>query len=118
MKKIILFITILIATNSTASAQFKETVQFATLTPTAFVLESSVRDEFKIHYVVSTSVYFATYMITESQWKAALITLFLGAAKELIYDDVFNQGDPRFDAMGWNTLGVAQGAVFTLSLKL
>jgi len=110
--------TLLFCLNLQAHAQLKETAQLATLTPTAFVLTSGAKDDFKLHYAVSTSLYLASYMITESEWKAALITLFLGAAKELVYDELLGKGDPKLNAMGWNTLGVAQGAVFTFSLKL
>ena len=116
--KLFLVISFLLCFNSMANAQFKEAVQLATLSPTALVLTSNTKDDFKLHYSVSTTVYLASYMVTESKWKAAAITLFLGAAKELVHDELLGKGDPKLNAMGWNTLGVAQGVVFTFSLKL
>lgn len=91
----------------------------ATLTPTVLVLSSNdIIMAHKIHFTVSTVLYLTSYMVTESHWKAIVISLSIGAAKELIYDGLMGRGEPWIQDMKWNALGVAQGAVFTLSLKL
>jgi len=100
-----------------ADAQIKEAVQFATLSPTILVIYSDLESYQKHHYTLSTLGYMGSYIITESIWKSALIALTLGVSKELIYDGLLGRGDPLWDDMKWNTLGVAQGVVFTVSLS-
>lgn len=56
-------------------------------------------------------------MITDSVWKSAVITLALGVSKELVYDGLMKRGESLWDDMKWNTLGVTQGVIFTVSLK-
>ncbi len=118
MKHIILFTLLTVLTARTADAQLKEAAQFATLTPTVLVASSGELENYKkMHFTISTVVYLGSYMITDSYWKSAVITLLLGASKELIYDGLLGYGDPLWEDMGWNALGTGQGVVFTLSLK-
>lgn len=118
MKKLSAVIICFIVFNFPVHGQFKEAVQLSTLTPTLLVATSDIENYKKMHYTISTMTYLGSYMITDSFWKAAAITLFLGAVKEIVYDGLFNRGDPLWDDMKWNTLGVGQGVVFTLSLQL
>jgi hypothetical protein len=118
LKHLALVILLVIFMHDTSSAQLKEAAQLATLTPTLLVVTSSdVIHAHKLHSTVSTVAYLGSYMVTGSTWKAMAITLFLGAAKELIYDGLMNRGEPWIQDMKWNALGVAQGTVFTLSLR-
>lgn len=99
------------------SAQIKETTQLATLSPTLLVIyDSDMEIYHKHHYLLSTIGYMGSSMVLESKWKAALLTLAMGATKELLVDEVLNKGTPLWSDMGWNTLGVTQGFVFTVSL--
>ena len=66
--------------------------------------------------MVSTIGYLGSYMILESKWKAALLTLLLGATKELVYDKMLGRGEPLWEDIKWNSLGVGQGFVFSYSL--
>lgn len=101
-----------------SEAQVKETLQLATLTPAVMVAQSgSIKGYHKHHFQLSALGYLAFYLITGSEWKAALYTLLIGAGKELIYDGALGQGSPLWSDMKWNAFGVAQGAVFTISLK-
>lgn len=67
--------------------------------------------------MLSTITYMGSYMITDSVWKSAVISLAMGVSKELIYDRLLKKGEPLWSDMKWNTLGVVQGTVFTISLK-
>ncbi len=99
------------------NGQIKEAVQLATLSPSVLVIYSENPEHYeKNHYLLSTIGYMGSYMILESKWKAALLTLALGAGKELVYDGLLNRGEPLWSDMKWNTLGVGQGVVFTVSL--
>ena len=103
---------------SSVSAQIKETVQLATLSPVIAVIYSDdIEGYHKNHYMLSTITYMGSYMITDSIWKSVAISLALGISKELIYDRLLDRGEPLWSDMKWNTLGVAQGTIFTLSLK-
>ena len=117
MKKILLTTILLLALSSTSQAQFKEAAQLATLSPTILVIRADMENYKKSHYMLSTITYMGSYMILESKWKAALLTLLVGAAKELVYDAMLGRGEPLWVDMQWNTLGVAQGVAFTVSLK-
>ena len=69
----------------------------ATLTPAVFVIYSNTPEHYeKNHYLLSTIGYMSSYMILESKWKAALLTLAIGATKELVYDGLLKKGEPRF----------------------
>lgn len=98
-------------------AQVKQAAQLATLSPMLLVVQSDIKNYKKTHYTLSTVAYLGTYMITGSAWKSSAITLLLGVSKELVYDGLMGRGEPLLEDMLWNGLGVAQGAVFTLSLK-
>ena len=111
------FLIMFLAVWANAEAQWKDAARLATLTPTYFVVSADMENYKKLHYMVSTVGYMAGYMITDSWWKSILITLGAGIAKELIYDGIFGRGEPLWEDMKWNTLGTAQGAVFTLSLR-
>ena len=102
---------------STSNAQFKETAQLATLSPILIVMNSDIERYKKSHYTLSTIGYLGSYLITDSIWKSAAITLGMGIAKELIYDGLMGRGTPLWEDMLWNSLGTAQGVVFTISLK-
>jgi hypothetical protein len=118
LKIFILFTILTLAIVRTSEAQLKEAAQLATLTPTALILSSKdIISAHKMHFTASTMLYLSSYMVTDSYWQAMLISLLIGAAKELIYDGLLNKGEPWIQDMKWNTLGVAQGAIFTLSLK-
>jgi len=117
MKSLILFLAIFFSISSTSNAQLKEAAQLATLAPVIFVAQSDIENYKKLHYSISAMAYMGTYMITDSVWKSAVITLGLGIAKELIYDAMLGRGDPLLEDILWNTLGTAQGVVFTVSLK-
>ena len=95
----------------------KEALQFAILTPELLVASDDIDKFKKRHYILSTVKYLGSYMITDSIWKSAAITLAMGITKELIYDELLGRGTPLWEDMKWNTLGVAQGAVFTVSLR-
>lgn len=119
MKRILFTVILAILFATSAKAQIKEAAQLATLTPTLFVVSSNdLIPAYKFHYTLSTVAFLSSYMITDSHWKAAVIAIMLGVTKELVYDGLMNKGEPAWTDMKWNTLGVAQGAVFTLSLKL
>jgi len=119
MKRILLTVFLAILFAATANAQLKEAAQLATLTPTLFVVSSNdLIPANKLHYTISTVAFLSSYMVTDSHWKAAAITILLGITKELVYDGLMNRGEPSWTDMKWNTLGMAQGAVFTLSLKI
>ena len=117
MKKWLLIIGLMVVVHNTAKSQAKEVLQFATLTPALLVVKSDIENYKKMHYTLSTVAYLSSYMVTDSMWKSALITLSLGIAKELIYDELLGKGTPLWEDMKWNTLGTAQGMVFTVSLK-
>ncbi len=120
MKCIYLLTAIILLTgySSNCSAQFKETAQLATLSPTLLVIYSGELENYqKNHFLISTIGYMGSYLVFESKWKAALLTLALGATKELIVDGVMGRGEPLWNDMMWNTLGVGQGVVFTISLE-
>ena len=89
----------------------------ATLSPILIVMNSDIERYKKSHYTLSTISYLGSYMITDSIWKSAAITLGLGITKELVYDSLLDMGTPLWEDMLWNTLGVSQGVVFTFSLK-
>ena len=57
-----------------------------------------------------------SYMVLESKWRAALLTLALGVTKEFVYDELLNKRTPLWSDMKWNTLGVTQGLVFTFAV--
>jgi len=117
MKTTFLTIILLFLLSSSADAQLKEAAQLATLSPVILVIQSDMENYKKSHYMVSTIGYLGSYMILESKWKAALLTLLLGVTKELVYDAMIGRGEPLWEDMKWNTLGVTQGFVFTVSLK-
>jgi len=117
MKHTILLLILTAFLARPSQAQLKEAAQLATLSPTILVIYSDIENYKKSHYTVSTIGYLGSYMILESKWKAALVTLLLGATKEIVYDGLMGRGDPLWDDMMWNTLGVSQGVVFTVSLK-
>jgi len=118
MKSLILFLALSFSITSTSNAQLKEAAQLATLSPTILVIYSGSLENYqRNHYMLSTIGYLGSYMITESIWKSAVITLGLGIAKELIYDGLLGRGESLWDDMKWNTLGVAQGTLFTVSLR-
>ena len=117
MKKWILIIFLMFLVHNTAKSQAKEVLQFATLTPLVMVVSSDIENYKKMHYTLSLVTYLSSYMITESAWKSALITLSLGIVKELVYDELLGKGTPLWEDMKWNTLGTAQGVVFTVSLR-
>jgi hypothetical protein len=116
MKSIPLTIAFLFILNSAANAQLKEAAQLATLSPVILVIQSDMENYKKSHYMVSTISYLGSYIILESKWKAALLTILLGATKELVYDAALGRGEPLWEDMKWNTLGIGQGFVFTYSL--
>lgn len=100
------------------NGQIKETLQLSTLSPAVIVIYSDSPEHYeKNHYLLSTIGYMGSYMILESKWKAALLTLALGATKEIVYDGLLNKGEPLWSDMKWNTLGVGQGVLFTVSLE-
>ncbi len=112
---LILFLLSLLPVES--RAQIKTVAQLATLSPTLLVVYSSDLENYqKNHYLISTIGYMGSYMVLDSKWKAALLTLGLGAAKELVIDGLMGRGEPLWNDMMWNTLGVGQGVVFTFSL--
>ena len=116
MKTTLITIVLLFLLNTSTSAQLKEAAQLATLAPTILVIQSDMENYKKSHYMVSTIGYLGSYMILESKWKAALLTLLLGTTKELVYDSMLGRGEPLWEDMKWNTLGVGQGFVFTFAL--
>ena len=114
---LITFMILLSGYSSNCSAQFKETAQLATLSPSLLVIYSSDLENYqKSHYLISTIGYMGSYMVLDSKWKAALLTLGLGATKELVIDGLMGRGEPLWDDMMWNSLGVGQGFVFTFTL--
>lgn len=117
MKKWILIIGLLFVIHNTAKSQIKESLQLATLSPLLVVASSDIKNYKKMHYTLSTVAYLGSYMITDSVWKSAVITLSLGIAKEVLHDELMGRGTPLWEDMKWNTLGMAQGMVFTVSLK-
>jgi len=117
MKHTILLLILIALLAKPSEAQFKEAAQLATLSPVLVVIYSDIEGYKKSHYTLSTIGYLGSYMITDSVWKSAVITLGLGIAKELIYDAMLGRGDPLMEDMLWNTLGTAQGVAFTLSLR-
>lgn len=117
MKKWILIIGLMFVVHNTAKAQAKEALQFATLSPTLLVVSSDIEHYKKMHYTLSTVAYMGSYMITDSVWKSAVITLSLGIVKEVLHDELMGRGTPLWEDMKWNTLGTAQGMVFTVSLR-
>lgn len=101
-----------------SNGQVKKVAQFSTLTPSLLVASNSnIQPYHKSHFLLSTTAYLGAYMVTESEWKAALISFLLGVSKELVFDSLLRQGDPQIRDVAWNTLGIAQGVVFTVSLK-
>jgi hypothetical protein len=117
MKPVLLTLTLLFTLSTAAQAQFKEAAQLATLSPVIIVAQSDIDNYKKLHYTVSAMTYMGAYMITDSVWKSAVITLGLGIVKELIYDAMLRRGEPLLEDMLWNTIGTAQGVAFTLSLR-
>ena len=69
-----------------------------------------------LHFGVSTGLAAALYnnpaplTREERLWTAALITLMIGASKELIWDADGN-GDPSFKDMTWNAVGAFTGVL-------
>jgi hypothetical protein len=116
-KKYVLLTVFLLIGWTNAEAQWKDAARMATLTPTYFVVTADMENYKKLHYMVSTVGYMASYMITDSVWKSVVITLGAGIAKELIYDGLFGRGEPLWEDMKWNALGTGQGVLFTVSLK-
>jgi len=116
MKTTLLTIILLFLLSSSADAQLKEAAQLATLSPVILVIQSDMENYKKSHYMVSTIGYLGSYMVLESKWKAALLTLLLGATKELVYDKMLGRGEPLWEDIKWNSLGVGQGFVFSYSL--
>lgn len=117
MKIFIFGIVIFAVGTEICNGQLKETAQLATLSPAVFVIYSEHPEHYeKNHYLLSTIGYMGSHMILESKWKAALLTLALGAGKELIYDGLLKKGEPLWSDMKWNAFGVGQGVVFTVSL--
>jgi len=117
MKPILLTLILLFTLSTAAKAQFKEAAQLATLSPILIVMNSDIERYKKSHYTLSTIGYLGSYMITESTWKSAAITLGMGLAKELVYDGLLGKGTPLWEDMLWNSLGTAQGVIFTVSLR-
>lgn len=118
MKRLIILPVLFSFWIGSATAQFKEAAQLATLSPIVAVIYSGdIEGYHKNHYMLSTITYMGSYMITDSIWKSVAISLALGVSKELIYDSLLDKGEPLWSDMKWNTLGVAQGTVFTVSLK-
>jgi hypothetical protein len=117
MKKWILIIGLTFLVHTTAKSQVKEVLQFSTLTPVLLVASSDIKNYKKMHYTLSTVAYLGSYMITDSVWKSAVITLSLGIAKELVHDGLMGRGTLLWEDMKWNSLGTAQGMVFTISLR-
>jgi len=117
MKHTILLLIFIAFLARPSQAQLKEAAQLATLSPTILVIYSDIENYQKSHYTVSTIGYLGSYMVLESKWKAALLTLLLGATKEIVYDGLMGRGDPLLEDMKWNALGVAQGVTFTFALK-
>ena len=117
IKSFVLGIVLFVVGTGVCNAQIKEAAQLATLSPAILVIYSSNIENYeKNHYLLSTIGYMGSYMILDSKWKAALLTLALGAGKELVYDGLLKKGEPLWGDMMWNTLGVGQGVVFTISL--
>ncbi len=117
MKSLILFLALSFSISSISNAQLKEAAQLATLAPVIFVAQSDIENYKKLHYSISAMAYMGAYMITDSVWMSVVITLGMGIAKELVYDGLMGKGTPLFEDMLWNSLGTAQGVVFTLSLR-
>jgi hypothetical protein len=117
MKHTILLLILFALMARPSQAQFKEAAQLSTLSPILIVMKSDIERFKKSHYTLSTIGYLGSYMITDSIWKSAAITLGMGIAKELVYDGLLGKGTPLWDDMLWNSLGVTQGIVFTVSLK-
>jgi len=117
MKPLLLTLTLFFLLSTAAKAQFKEAAQLATLSPVLIVMYSDIERYKKSHYTLSTIGYLGSYIITDSIWKSAAITLGMGIAKELVYDGLLGKGTPLWEDMLWNTLGVTQGVVFTFSVQ-
>jgi len=117
MKPLLLTLILLFFLSTAAKAQFKEAAQLATLSPVLIVMYSDIERYKKSHYTLSTIGYLGSYLVTESIWKSAAITLGMGLAKELVYDGLMGRGTPLVEDMLWNTLGTTQGVIFTLSLR-
>ena len=117
MKTAILFVLLSSWVTQPADAQLKEAAQLSLLSPSLLVVYNSEMEIYhKHHYLISTIGYLGGYMVLESKWKAALLTLALGVTKELVYDELLNKGTPLWSDMKWNTLGVTQGVVFTFAV--
>lgn len=115
---VVYMLIFIVCTPANSSAQIKETAQLSTLSPSLLVIYSSELEPYqKHHYLISTIGYMGSYMIFDSKWKAALLTLGLGATKEVVIDGLLGRGEPLWNDMIWNTLGVGQGFVFTVSLE-
>ena len=100
------------------SAQIKEAAQLSTLSPSLLVIYSSEMESYqKHHFLISTIGYMGSYMVLDSEWKAALLTLVLGATKEVVIDGLMGRGEPLWNDMMWNSLGVGQGVLFTITLR-
>ena len=117
MKKLILILILIVVLAKPSSAQFKEAAQLATLSPILIVMNSDIERYKKSHYTLSTIGYLGSYIITDSIWKSAAITLGMGITKELVYDGLLGKGTPLWEDMLWNSLGTTQGVVFTVSLR-
>ena len=59
----------------------------------------------KIHFIGSFAVCYALSLILIT-WQAALITLALGAAKELVYDKLMGKGTPEWLDFAADAAGV------------
>lgn len=117
MKLTLLLLFLITALPVETKAQFKKAAQLSILSPTLFVVYNSDLENYhKHHFMVSTIGYIGSYMVLESKWKAAFLTLALGATKELVIDALLNKGTPLWSDMKWNTLGVGQGVVFTIAV--
>lgn len=117
MKPILLTIAFFFILNLAANAQLKKTAQMATLSPILLVAHGDIENYKKMHYMISTISYIGLYSITESMWKSAVMTLAMGVFKEIVYDSILGRGEPLWEDMKWNSLGTAQGIVFTVSLR-
>lgn len=93
-------------------------IQYVTILPLVFILSTEdIEINHQMHYVSSLAIQQIAYVYTDCWWKSALISLTLGAAKELIHDKWMGRGNPSFRDMGWNAAGVANGTLFTFSIK-
>lgn len=94
-------------------------IPYLTILPLVFVLSSSdIRTDHQLHYVSSFAIQQVAYALTDCPYKSFLISLSVGAAKELIHDKLMGRGNAAWKDMRYNALGAASGLVFTLSIRL